>query len=50
MNKTDKELTAEIVCTFIESWHAKQGTSALKIDDVQDMIKCVYTTIHSLGE
>ena len=50
MNKTDKELTIDVVNTFIQSWNAKDGTCALKADDVIDLIKCVYQEIHSLAE
>lgn len=46
--KTNKELTVDVVNTFIQSWNAKSGTSPLKADDVTDLIKCVYNTINSL--
>lgn len=50
MAKTDKELTTEIVCAFIESWNAKNGTQALNIGDVVDIIESVHQTIHALSK
>lgn len=48
MNKSDKELTVDVVNTFIQSWNAKNSTVALNSDDVVNMIGAVYKTIHSL--
>ena len=50
MNKTDKELTVEVVNTFVEAWNGKSNTNALNADNLVDLIKCVYNTIHSLDE
>jgi hypothetical protein len=48
MSKTDKELTIEVVQTFIESLHAKQGTSPLNGTQVMDLIKSIHSTIQNL--
>lgn len=50
MPKTDKELTAEIVISYVESWNARSGTTVLKTDDLIDLITAVYNTVHSLDD
>lgn len=50
MPKTDKELTVEVVNTFVASWNAKNSTNAMKGDDVIDLINNVYETIQSLDD
>ena len=49
MPKTDKELTAEIVCAFLNSCEttpAKLGP--MKREDLQNLITVTYTTMRSL--
>lgn len=50
MEKTDKELTIEVVNTFIQSWQAKSNTTPLKANDIKDLINTVYNTVHSLKD
>lgn len=48
MSKNDKELTVEVVTSFLQSWFSSPRTAPVKIEDVNAMITSVYTTIHSL--
>ena len=48
MLKTDKELTVEIVCTFISSWNAKNSTNAIDAKHVPDLITTVHKALSSL--
>lgn len=50
MAKSDKELTTEIVIAFINSWNAKEITSALQPENIPDLINTVYSTIHALDD
>ena len=50
MSKTDKELTVEVVNTFVSSWFSKSNTSALTGAALVSLIEDVYQTISSLGE
>ncbi|MDR2903929.1 MAG: MucR family transcriptional regulator [Clostridiales bacterium] len=48
MPKTDKELTAEIVISYVSSWHQVSGRAAITGPTIVDMINLVYKTIHAL--
>lgn len=48
MPKTNKELTAEIVSTYIQAWFGSSRTAAMKAEDVADIIKLVHSTISAL--
>ena len=48
MAKTDKELTAEITSAFITAWFQRQSTAPLNGDSIANIIKDVYSAIHSL--
>lgn len=47
-HKTDKELTAEIVCSFINAWGTQHNCIPVKQDQLPSLIKEVYETVHSL--
>ena len=49
MPKTDKELTVEIVCTFIASCNPGPNQAPLPREKLQDVIKITYSTIAGLG-
>lgn len=48
MAKTDKELTSEIVCEFIRAWGTQSNCVPVKQNELLNIIKNVYNTIHSL--
>lgn len=48
MSKTDKELTIELLSAYITSWNSKGSTQAINFDDLQNLIKTTYKTIHDL--
>jgi len=50
MAKTDKELTVEVVNTFVTAWFSKSSNASLKGDTLPELIKDVYTTIANLEE
>lgn len=49
MSKSDKELTVEVVNTFVQSWNDKNNTSALSVENVTDLIKAVHSTVKNLN-
>ena len=48
MAKTDKELTAEIVCSYINAWGTQNNCVPVKHSELPGLIKDVYNTVHSL--
>lgn len=50
MAKTDKELTAEIVCSYIHAWGTQNNCVPVKHAELPGLIKDVYDTVHSLEE
>lgn len=50
MEKTDKELMAEIVCAHIHAWGTQDNCTPLKGDNLPGLIKSVYDAIHALGD
>jgi len=48
MAKTDKELTSEIVCEHIRAWGTQNNCVPVKQNELSNLIKTVYNTIHSL--
>ncbi len=50
MAKTDKELTAEIVCSYIQGWCSSPRSETLQPNYVADMIQTVFDAVHSLPE
>lgn len=50
MAKTDKELTTEIICSFINAWGTQQNCVPVKSSELPGLIKSVYNAVHSLEE
>lgn len=50
MAKTDKELTAEIVSTYITSWNARDKSNPVNKPQLIDLIQTVHRTIQELPE
>lgn len=50
VSKTNKELVAELTASFITSWNSKNNTSAIKINDAQDVFKAFKALIESMDE
>ena len=50
MAKTDKELTAEIICAHINAWGTQHNCTPIKNAELPGLIKSVYEAIHSLDE
>lgn len=48
MGKSDKELAAEVVEQYVQSWNSAPHTNAMKTADLCDCIKAVYQTIRGL--
>lgn len=48
MAKTDKELMAEIVCSYLHAWGTQDNCVPVKHAELPGLIKDVYNTIHSL--
>ena len=48
MPKTDKELTSEIVCTFIQVWSQRPSNASVNTNDLLDLIKNVYKVVSEL--
>jgi len=48
MAKTDKELTAEIVCAHLNAWGTQHNCTPVKNAELPNLIKTVYDAIHSL--
>lgn len=46
--KSDKELTIEVVISFMDGWNSRGGTAPLTADNVNNLIKSVYKTISEL--
>lgn len=49
MSKTDKELTAEIVCSYMNAWGTQNNCVPVKQEQLPKLIEEVYNTIVSLG-
>ena len=50
MAKTNKELTAEIVIAYVQSWNNSQYTKPIQPSELVDTIQTVYSTICDLSE
>lgn len=50
MNKTDKELTVEIVNTIITSWNGNPKNQPCTLEDILNIINSVYDTISKLDK
>lgn len=50
MAKSDKELTTEIVCSYIHAWGTQNNCVPVKHSELPGLIKDVYNTVHSLEE
>lgn len=50
MPKTDKELTAEIVCEFIKAWGVSENAKPIQSNQLPDVIELIYETVSKLGE
>lgn len=50
MSKTDKELTAEITCAYINAWFQRDVTPPLQGKDVVSMINTIHQTLKSLDD
>lgn len=50
MSKSDKELTAEIVCSFLDAWGTQSNCVPVKQDQLPSLIKDVYNTISKLDK
>ena len=50
MPKTDKELTAEIVIAYVQSWNAANSAKPMQATVIPEIIKAVYSTVASLGQ
>lgn len=50
MNKTDKELTVEIVNAFINSWSGNPKFAPCTIESIPEIIRTVYDTISNLDK
>lgn len=48
MSKTDKELTVEVVTTYLEAWFNSGKTSPLDFEDLQLLITKTYETVQNL--
>lgn len=48
MGKSNKELTAEIVEQYVQSWNSSPKTAPMKTDDLCECIKSVYQTLNEL--
>jgi len=48
VNKTDKELTTEIVCSFLNAWSGPNKTPST-LDEMSDLIQTVYKAVSELG-
>lgn len=50
MSKTDKELTTEIVCSYINAWGTQNNCIPVKQGELPSLIKSIYNTIHFLDK
>jgi hypothetical protein len=50
MAKTDKELTAEIVCSYLNAWGTQSNCVPVKHAELPGLIADVYTAIKELDE
>lgn len=48
MSKTDKELTVELLTTYISAWNSADRTSAINFEELQSLIKMTHKTIQAL--
>ncbi|HHV13220.1 MAG TPA: MucR family transcriptional regulator [Clostridiales bacterium] len=48
MPKSDKELTAEIICSYIHAWGSQSNCVPVKSSELPNLIKTVYSTIVEL--
>ena len=48
MAKSDKELTAEIVCSYMHAWGTQSNCIPVKQDQLPTLIQDVYNTISKL--
>lgn len=50
MEKTDKELTAEIVCSYIKAWGTQTNCVPVKHNELPGLISDVYNAIVNLDK
>lgn len=50
MAKTDKELTAEIVCSFVNAWGVSSNCTPPRADGLCQLIEDVYDTVSKLNK
>lgn len=50
MSKTDKELTTDIVCSYIHAWGTQSNCVPVKQKELPQLIRDVYNTIASLED
>lgn len=48
MDKTDKEYTIEVVCTYLNTWGNQNCSVPVGSVDLPKLITSVYNAIHSL--
>ncbi len=49
MAKSDKELTSEVVCAYLNAWGTQQNGTPPKQYELSSLINEVYNAIHTLG-
>lgn len=50
MNKSDKELATDIICSYINAWGTQNNCIPVKSSELPGLIQSVYNAIHSLDE
>lgn len=50
MSKTDKELTAEIVTSYISSWNSSENVLPMKATELIDLLQAVHSTLKTLND
>ncbi len=50
MAKTDKELAAEIICSYINAWGTQNNCTPVKQSELPKLIKDVYEVIAGLDK
>ena len=50
MSKTDKELTVEVVCSYMHAWGTQHNCIPVKHAELPGLIKDVYKTISDLDK
>lgn len=50
LSKTDKELTVEIVNSFISAWNSADKTNPINTPQLEDLIKNVHSILQGLPD